>query len=625
MNPMQEFSDEQKQYLQGFASGVDAFRTSRGLPPMGAPGGLPVLQAPAAPPAAATIVIGGPEAIHRRAQDRFLAEGKKLSNEEQAKRDKNPFEMWDEMRGNAEQGKFPKGTDVFLYKYHGLFFVAPAQNSFMCRLRFPNGVVPSYQLRGLADVCTRLAAGHVDVTTRANFQIREIPPENAVDLLTSLHDLGVVPRGSGADNLRNITGSATAGFDPQELIDTRPLCKELNHYVLNHRELYGLPRKFNIAFDGGGSIPTLEDTNDIGFVACRVGEGKSAPAGVYFRVELGGITGHRDFARDTGVMLAPKQCLPVAVAMLKVFIEHGDRTDRKKARLKYLLDAWGFEKFLAETEKLLGWKLPRFPKDDVEPRREAARLGHVGFHPQKQAEKFYVGVALPVGRMTAAQLRGVARIADVYGSGEVRLTVWQNLLIPDLSAGDLAAVEKAVQDLGLECKANGFRAGLVACTGNRGCKYAAADTKGHALKLAGHLESKLTINVPINIHLTGCHHSCAQHYIGDIGLIATKVERGEDMVEGYHVHLGGGFGSAQAVGMEFRKSVAFDDLPELIEAVLRSYLAERTAGDQPFHEFVRASGPERLTEWTDRRLADMHRSRPAPTVVVEEIPGVVVV
>ena len=160
----------------------------------------------------------------------------------------------------------------------------------------------------------------------------------------------------------------------------------MHYYIINHREMYGLPRKFNIAFDGGGAISSLEDTNDIGFHAVRLTKSNDAgnAGDVLFQLALGGITGHRDFARDTGVVAKPEECVELAAAIVRVFIANGDRTDRKKARLKYVLDAWGFDKFLAETEKELGRPLRRVPSDDFEPRRPDDRHAHVGVHPQRQ-------------------------------------------------------------------------------------------------------------------------------------------------------------------------------------------------------------------------------------------------
>jgi ferredoxin-nitrite reductase len=413
----QPFTQEQKAYLEGFTAGAGLKRALS----------LPLLEPSPA----------GPEAIARRAQDRFVAAGQKLSTEEQAKRAKNGLDLWDEVVAHAKEARFPKGTDVFLFKFQGLFYVAPAQDAFMCRLRFPAGVVTSAQLRGLANLSLDHAGGYADVTTRANLQLREIGPRHTVPLLMGLADLGVIPKGAGADNIRNITASPTAGIDPQELIDTRPFARELNHYILNHRELYGLPRKFNIAFDGGGIISALEDTNDIGFQAVRIRDGGELPAGVYFRLLLGGITGHKDFARDTGILVKTDDSTAVSAAVVKAFIELGDRTDRKKARLKYVLDKMGFDAFLADVERHLGYKLTRVAAEHCEARPPIDRLAHIGIHPQKQPTVHYAGVVLPVGRITASQLKGLADLADRFGSGHVRLTVWQNLLIPDVPAKHL--------------------------------------------------------------------------------------------------------------------------------------------------------------------------------------------
>src|SRR5438309_15168 len=280
-----DFTAEQKQYLEGLGRGLAVARAAQ---PVG------VASEPA-----------GPERVHFTAQNRVLAAGGKLSKEEEAKRAKHPFDMWDEIAANAAKGEFPKGTDVFLYKFHGLFHVAPAQYSFMLRLRNPNGIIAAHKLRTVAQIAEEYAASYAHVTTRANLQIREIAPKHALRVLEKLAEAGLTSRGAGADNIRNITGNPTAGIDPLELYDTRPLGLDLYHAILNHRELYGLPRKFNIAFDGGGGIASLEDTNDIGFSAVRVGPGKAMPEGVYFRLAVGGITGHGDFARDLGVLVAP--------------------------------------------------------------------------------------------------------------------------------------------------------------------------------------------------------------------------------------------------------------------------------------------------------------------------------
>ena len=211
--------------------------------------------------------------------------------------------------------------------------------------------------------------------------MREIQPERGSHFLEGLADVGIIPRGAGSDNIRNVTGSATAGIDPNELLDTRPHAKDWHHHILNTRVMYNLPRKFNVAFDGCGNIATLEDTNDIGFQAVAVMEGAPIPAGVYYRLAIGGISGHKDLARDTGVVLPPGDCIRIADAIIRVWSEHGDRTNRNHSRMKYVLDEWGFERFLTAVEEKLGEKLTRLDAVHVAPRPGYDRLGHIGVHP----------------------------------------------------------------------------------------------------------------------------------------------------------------------------------------------------------------------------------------------------
>jgi ferredoxin-nitrite reductase len=577
------FSTEQQEYLKGFMSGVEARRGVFGLP--------------AGPGDAAS---ADPNDLQRAAQDRTTAAGGKLTAEEEAKRKKHPLDRFDEIGALAAAGKFPKGTDIFLTKFHGLFYVAPAQDAFMCRLRMPGGIISADQLRGVAAMADDLAGGYADITTRANLQLREIPAGNAPEVLLRLAELGLTSRGSGADNLRNITGSPTAGIDPQELIDTRPQARELHHFILYHRELYGLPRKFNIAFDGGGRVAVLEDTNDIALAAAQIADGFGVTPGVYYKLGLGGITGHRDFARDTGVIVPPRDAVRICNAIIRVFIGHGDRTDRTKARLKYLLDRWGLPKFLDAVEQELGEKLMRVEAAAILPRPPHDKHGHIGVHAQSQLGLNYVGVACPVGRLTSEQLRGLADISDRFGSGTIRLTVWQNCLISDIPDARMDDALAAIVALGLDWRATHIRGGLVACTGNAGCKFSASDTKRHAALLGTFLDRNITIDQPINIHLTGCHHSCAQHYAADIGLLAAKVEQGEDMIEGYDLLVGGGAGAEQRLGRLIRPGVMFDDLPPMILALLAAW---RDAGaDETFQAFTARHSEEELAALTERTL-----------------------
>jgi ferredoxin-nitrite reductase len=496
-----------------------------------------------------------------------------LCREELWKYEQNPLDIWDKILAHADEDRAPAAEDVFRFKFHGLFYVAPAQDSFMLRLRMPGGIVTSTQMRGLAAIAEQWGSGRADLTTRANMQIREFHPKDIVRVLNGIQALGLTSRGAGADNIRNITASPLSGIDSAELIDVTPCANALHHYILNSRDLYGLPRKFNVAFDGGGVISVVADTNDIGFVAVRVGEGRSVPAGVYFRVLLCGITGHQQFASDCGLLLRPEQAVAVAAAMIRVFIDNGDRTDRKKARLKYLVDKWGVERFVVETEKRLAFPLLRVAID---------RAGHIGVHPQRQSGLRYVGVSVPVGRLPAAQMRALADIADKFGNGELRLTVWQNLLVPNIPTDRLEMAVESLRAAGLDYSAGAVLRGTVACTGNRGCRYSATDTKTHAVELASMLDARFKIDQPVNLHVTGCPHSCAQHYVGDIGLLGTKVGG----AEGYQVVIGGGSDLDKGLARELIPSIAYGDLPPVMGNLFEAYM-ERRAPNESFLEFSR--------------------------------------
>jgi ferredoxin-nitrite reductase len=579
-----DFTPEQKRYLEGYVSGLNAVRTARGLTPIGT-----------APGAAGNGEPAGPDAPHIKAQDRVLQSGGKLSDQEKFKREQHPFDAYERLKEQAANNEYPKPADNFRWRYYGLFYVAPNQNSYMCRLRIHNGILTHWQFAGVADLAARYGGGYSHVTTRANLQVREVEAKNAVAMVEALIDLGLGSRGAGADNIRNVTGTPTAGIDPQELIDTRPYAREWHFHILNERALYGLPRKFNVAFDGAGLIPVLEDTNDIGFQAVEVGDGFGVAPGVWFRLALGGITGHRDFAHDTGVVVAPAEATKVADAVVRVFIDHGDRTNRTKARLKYVLDRLGMEKFLELVEEKLGRKLDRVPGEALAPRPAFDRSAHIGVHAQKQPGLNWIGIVLPVGKLTADQMRGIATIAREMGDSDIRLTVWQNLLVSGVPDDRVAAAEAAIEALGLSTKATSIRAGLVACTGNVGCRFSASDTKRHAEEIARWCEARVTLDGPVNIHLTGCHHSCAQHYIGDIGLLAARVAVSDDgdTVEGYHIHVGGSFGPDAALGREIYHDVKAEHAPATVERMLKAYLAHRE-GDETFLAFCRRHDTEAL-------------------------------
>jgi len=577
------FSEEQKQYLAGFFAGV----SGRGQ-------GQPFVAQDAAGLLTHEAASGLPnEALEETYFGVPLAD---LCKEEKFKYDEDPLDIWDKLVQHAAENKFPEGGDVFRFKYQGLFYVAPAQDAFMLRLRVPGNAIKAAQLRGLAEMARDWGKGYSDITTRGNVQIREFKPRDIINVLMKLQDLGLTSRGAGADNIRNITATPTTGFDHRELLDVMPYARALQFYILNHRDLFELPRKFNIAFDSGGSVSVLGDTNDIGFQATKVGEGKSVEAGVYFRVLLAGITGQQQFAADSGLLIKPEETVAVAAAMVRVFAEHGDRTNRKKARLKYLLDRWGVEKFLEEAEKKLSFPLRRAASSECEAPRPVVRHGHVGVYKQKQPGFNYVGVVIPVGRLSDKQMFRLADLAEKYGTGDLRLTVWQNCLIPNVHDDKIEGLKLELVRAGLHYSSTSISGGLVACTGNTGCKFAQTNTKGHATLLAKRLEKKVVLNFPVNIHLTGCPNSCAQHYIGDIGLLGAKVSSSGEQVEGYHIFVGGGADQDQGVAREVFHGIPFPQVPDLLEKMLATYNLRRARGET-FIQFTRRYSVKELQEF----------------------------
>src|SRR6516225_5690740 len=595
-----DFEPEQKRYLEGLMTGLQIAKTLR---PAGGNGMAPVASSGPTGTGASGAEPIGPDAAALLAQERVIRAGGKLSDPEKFKRELHPFDAYERLKQQAAANQAPKADDNFRWRFFGLFYCAPAQKAYMCRLRIPNGIVKAWQFAGLADLAERYAGGYAHVTTRANLQMREVEPKNAVAMVEAIQDLGLCSRGSGADNIRNVTGAPTAGVDPQELIDTRPYAREWHFHILNDRSLYGIPRKFNVGFDGGGVIPVLEDTNDIGLQAVAIKDGYGIEPGVWFRLMLGGITGHRTFAGDTGVIVKPAEATAVADAVVRIFIDHGDRTNRAKARLKYLLDAWGFDRFIAAIEDRLGRKLTRAPADAIAPRPAFDRFAHIGAHRQKQDGYFWLGIVLPVGKLTTAQMRGIAKVAQDCGDGDIRLTVWQNLLISGVPQTRLADAEAAIAALSLSTKATSIRAGLIACTGNAGCRLAMSDTKRHAEAIAQWCESRVQLDSPLNIHLTGCPNSCAQHYIGDIGLLGTKVQASDDgeQAEAYHIHVGGGFGPQAQCGREIFRDVKAEDAPQTIERMLKAYLANRTGTQESFADFTRRHQVDALKAMFERQ------------------------
>ncbi|WP_442941051.1 precorrin-3B synthase [Nostoc sp.] len=474
----------------------------------------------------------------------------------------------------------------------GLFYATPAADGILSRIRIPGGIISSQQCRAIADIAEQHGGGYVDVTNRANLQVREISTGINAEVLKYLQDMGLGSHNPVVDHIRNIMTSPTAGIDPQELIDTRPFVQGWDHYIAAHPALSGLSAKFSVCFDGGGIIRVGDRLNDILFAAVLV------DGNVYFRLYLSvGEKGQPP--SETGILLPPKECLPVLAALADVYLAHTNTTSKRKLRLLELLNTLGCENYLQEVEQRLPFSLlGSETRKDLTPQPPTllgkeqefstlllgeGKYQHIGVHPQRQQGLFYIGVVLPLGRLQSRQIGGLADLAAKYGSGTLRLTPWQNLLLTDIPQQSVADVQKEIAFLGLDSSATNIKGALIACSGKKGCVASATDTKDHALALAEYLETRVTLDSPVNIHFSGCEKSCAQHSKSDITLLGVSIEADNGTVEGYHVYVGD---SKQKFGREIYQYVTFAELPVLIERMLYVYKIQRLNSDESFGKFA---------------------------------------
>ncbi|MBK4730241.1 ferredoxin--nitrite reductase [Oxynema sp. CENA135] len=451
-------------------------------------------------------------------------------------------------------------------KWLGVFFRPVTPGKFMLRMRLPNGILSSDRMRILAEIVQRYGDdGSADITTRQNLQLRGIRIEDIPDIFRRLQAAQMTSVQSGMDNVRNITGSPVAGIDADELIDTRPLVKQVQDRITNSGEgnfaYTNLPRKFNIAIAGGKDNSVHAEINDIAFVpAYKNGE-------IGFNVLVGGFFSAKrcEAAIPLNAWVTPADVADLSEAILSVYRDNGSRANRQKSRLMWLIDEWGLEKFRAEVEREFGRSLVEAAEED-----EIAweKRDHIGVHAQKQPGMYYVGLHVPVGRLQAPQMFELARLAQVYGSGEIRLTVEQNAIVPNVPETRLEAFlgEPLLEQFAI-APAELSRS-LVSCTGAQFCNFALIETKNRAVALVKELEAELEIPRSVRIHWTGCPNSCGQPQVADIGLMGTKARKDGKVVEGVDLYMGGKVGKDAALGKCVEKSIPCEDLKSKLHDIL---------------------------------------------------------
>jgi sulfite reductase (ferredoxin) len=554
-----------------------------------------------------------------------IAKETKAQRVERLKRELNPWAAYSEIARFAREGFEAIPAEWFgtYFRWWGIYTQGDGVGAvggkggegkavpyFMLRIRIPNGILSAAQLRVLADLTERHARGVADLTVRQNVQLHWVRIEDLPAIFSALGDCGLSSLGTCGDVTRNITGCPLAGLDADEIVDASPLVLAATAMVNGSPEFYNLPRKYKVSITGCRAWCSYPEINDLGLTAVR--DGYTGHVGYSLRVG-GGLSTQPHLAPRLNAFVRPDQVLAVVKGVSEIFRDSDVlRQNREKARLKFLfLDhGWTPERFLSALEARLGFSLdPAIP----ETLPDEAYRDHVGIHPQKQAGLVYAGLPILRGRLTPDEMRGLAELAERFGTGELRTTTMQNLVIVNTPRARARELERAIDRAGFRLEASPFRRGTVACTGSEFCKLALTETKAFARWLVEDLEARLPgFEEHVRINVTGCPNSCGQHWIADIGIEGKKIKMDGRLVDAYYFCVGGAVGRHQAVARPVGYRMPARAVPEAVERLLRVYLAERHLG-QTFRAFCAAR--------TDDELRTYLAGAPVSAVTRDASPG----
>ncbi|MBI2902443.1 MAG: nitrite/sulfite reductase [Candidatus Methylomirabilis oxyfera] len=544
---------------------------------------------------------------------------------ERLKREKNPWECFDEIQRFASEG-YQSIPPEWLHTYFRWWGAYPQGDGigavggkggegkstpyFMLRIRIPNGFLMSHQLRTIAECTEKYARGVGDLSVRQNIQLHWITIEDLPNLFQSLWRCGITTMGACGDVTRNITGCPLAGVDGDEIADASPLVHAATMMLNGNPEFFNVPRKYKICITGCRVWCPYPEINDIGMTAIR----HTDTGEIGFSVRVGGgLSTHPHLGVRLNAFVQWNQVLPVVKGITEIFRDSDClRQDREKARLKFLflVHGWTSERFLKELETRIGFELEAAvseePPDDV-------YRDHVGIHPQKQNGYCYAGIPILRGRITAEQMRVTADLADRYGTGELRITAMQNLVILNLRPRDADAFARGIERAGMRLHASPFWRGTIACTGTEFCKLALTETKGFAQWLVGELERRMPgFDQHVKIHVTGCPNSCGQHWIADIGIEGKKIKVDGTMVDAYYFCVGGAVGKHQSKARAVGYRCPAAEVPGAIERLLAAYLDGRS-DEENFRQFVARHG--------DAELRALLAGQPVTPVARDPSPG----
>ena len=531
----------------------------------------------------------------------------KAQKVQRLKREKNPWEALDEIRGFARTGfsSIPPEWLGTYFRWWGVYTqgdgagVLGGQGGegkalplFMIRIRIPNGILSSLQLRTIATLSEQYAHGIADITVRQNIQLHWVTIESLPEILDALWKCSLNTLGACGDVTRNITGCPLAGVDADEICDASPLVLEATRSLVGNPDFYDLPRKFKISISGCRAWCAYPEINDIGLTAITRQRAGKSEIGFSLRV-AGGLSTAPHLAARLDAFVQWHQVEPVIKGIAELFRDSNQlREHRERARLKFLFlrDGWTASDFQRELEKRIAFRLD--PAEPEQPPVDVYR-DHIGIHSQKQRGLCYVGAAVSRGRITAAQMRAAADLADRFASGELRTTNMQNLLIVNVPRLNADALAKELDNLDLRVGPSPFWRGVIACSGTEFCKLAITETKSFSRWLVEELDERLPgFEQHVKLHVTGCPNSCGQHWIADIGLEGKTLKVDGRVQEAYYFCLGGAVGLHQAIARPVGYRCLASDVPDAIERLLRRYVEQQLPGENLRNFFGRHTDTE---------------------------------
>ena len=462
--------------------------------------------------------------------------------------------------------------DVQRLKWYGVFLRNPTPGFFMIRVRIPGGKTGSTQLRALADIAGTYGNGILDLTTRQQVQLRQIRIEDVPVVFAKMDEAGLTSAQTGMDNVRGVMTCPVAGLSVDEVLDATSIVRAVTEEILGNRDYSNLPRKFNMAVTGCPDNCVHMETQDLALVPASRDDGRGKSIG--YNVLAGGKLGSGGYrvATPLNIFVTEGEALEVSRVIIHIFRDHGSRENRTQARLAFLLDEWGEGQFRKEVEARVGKLLSPAGADT----RKPSEKSHIGIYRQKQTGMNYVGLKVLVGRITHGDLTKISALAEKYGTGEIRISPAQALIIPnvpDRKIGDIDA-EPLVKQFAYN--PSPVYKGLVSCVGSDYCNLAVIETKSRAVETAKALEARLGNTLkPITMHWSGCPAACGNHLVADIGLLGKKAKVDGKVVDAVDVYVGGRSGPDPKLAVKIMEDVPCDKLPMVLEGLVPYHSREK--------------------------------------------------